>query len=180
MNSDARLSFPDKLPRSPIPTTTGISLELTPRFPVVSLQPVLRRISGSGFALAMVVLIALRLPALGFCLCEHHLVLNSGACCVEAAAVEQSGCEHCVELSQAETAPCRDCVVILSLDPGEFNWSARQFTPAQQDGTPLPIPAGYQDLLLPAPLPGTIAGPLSGSPPPGDSGIYLRTQVLRL
>ncbi|MFP6867675.1 MAG: hypothetical protein VCA35_17165 [Roseibacillus sp.] len=140
----------------------------------------LRKISGSGFALAMIAIIALRLPVLGFCLCESDVIFNGEVCC-DQAATQQSSCGCCSEVvTVSEEEPCRDCVVVLSLDPGDFQWSAAQFSPAQEDGATVALPVGLQDDLLPKSHPGQIAGSIRGSPPLGSSAVYFRSQVLRL
>jgi hypothetical protein len=128
----------------------------------------------------MIALIALRLPVLGFCLCENDVILNGGACCEEAA-TEQSSCGSCPEiLCQTEKKPCRDCVVILSLDPGDFQWTASQFSPSKEDPTPLDLPLNFCDDLPPKLTSRQCAAPIRGSPLLGNVPLYLRIQVLRL
>lgn len=98
----------------------------------------------------MIALIALRLPVLGFCLCENDVILNGDSCCEEAA-TGQSSCGCCPEiLRQTEKKPCRDCVVILSLDPGDFQWTASQFSPSKEDLTPLDLPINFATSCLPS------------------------------
>lgn len=128
----------------------------------------------------MIMLIALRLPVLGFCLCENHVIVNDGNCCPEVIC-EQSTCDSCPE-SKVQTGiePCSDCVVVLSLDPGDFQWSAAQFSPAEEDATPLPVPVSFHDDLFPKATSFSSAAPIRGSPPLGNFAISLRTQVLRL
>ena len=130
----------------------------------------------------MVALVALRLPVLGFCLCQNDLVLNSGTCCSEPEShLVQGSCGSCKECSaNLEPAPCDDCVVVLSLDPGDFIWSATQFSPAAPSAVPLAAPAGSRDDVLLKSQVALAAGPIRESPPPGSSPLSMRTQVLRL
>lgn len=141
----------------------------------------LRRVSASSFALVMVAIIALRIPALGFCLCEHDLIINGGFCCPTAAQPAATPSSHCDCCPEAPVpSPCDDCVVVLSLDPGEFLWTAHSFSPAPPHATPVLLPVGLQDeILLPA-TPASLTGLIRGSPPSGDLAASSRTEVLRL
>lgn len=126
----------------------------------------------------MILLIALRIPALAFCECEQEITLSNHASCQQDAAEETSSCACCETV--AEEPPCENCIVVLSLDPGDFNWSSNTFEPKEVTGGPLAHPAGLQDDLPPRPIATLSAGSIRGSPPSGPFPAYLRTQVLRL
>ncbi len=140
---------------------------------------VLRRISGSGFAIAMILLIALRIPVFAFCACEEHFILNNGACCPEQAAIEDPECGCCPTETPAAQEPCRDCVFVFSLDPGDFNWSADSSQAKHVAEAPAALPAGFQDDLPPAPRV-SLHGSIRGSPPLEPFPVLLWTRVLRL
>lgn len=141
---------------------------------------VLRRISGSGFAIAMILLIALRIPAFAFCACDQHVILNNGACCPEQAAIEAPECGCCPAEAPAAKEPCRDCVIVFSLDPGDFNWSADSSQAKRVGEAPAALPAGFQHDLPPALSRLSLHGSIRGSPPLEPFPVLLQIQVLRL
>lgn len=131
----------------------------------------------------MIAIVALRVPALGFCLCQHELILNPGTCC-QPSEPKPSSCE-CGEVCQeappaTAPEPCRDCVVILSLDFGDFSWTGTQFAPDPQNSSPVLLPGGLHDEAPHLFQPANAAIPIRGSPPGESTPLYLRTQVLRL
>ena len=135
----------------------------------------------------MVLLIALRLPALGFCLCQNDLVLNGSPCCTgpmgSSAPVSSSscqGCESCPLTDSGPCTPCEDCVVVLSLDPGDFLWSSGEGSPSQEEGAPPSFSRAAEAGFSPPLRVSLPAGLIRGSPPPGAFLAFLRTQVLRL
>ncbi|MDP7654818.1 MAG: hypothetical protein QF706_02035 [Roseibacillus sp.] len=140
----------------------------------------LRRISGSGFAIAMILLIALRIPAFAFCACDQHVILNNGACCPEQSAAQAQECDCCPSETAARNEPCRDCVIIFSLDPGDFNWSADSSRAKLVEEAPPVLRAGFQDDLRPDLSRVSLHGSIRGSPPLEPFPVLLQIQVLRL
>ena len=140
----------------------------------------LRRITGSGFTIAMIILIALRIPAFAFCECKEDLVLNKESCCSELPEAQVPECGCCpLEETLPESWPCSDCIVILSIDPGHYTWSADEFQTKTTAGSPPAVRAGLQDQLSP-PSVAIPAGSIRGSPPPCALPDFLLGQVLRL
>ena len=126
----------------------------------------------------MILLIALRIPALAFCECKENLVLN-GACCPEEQAAQVSECECCPLESSTGAIPCSDCIVILSLDPGGFTWAPDTFAAKQPRESSEPLPGGFQDQFL-LPFISAQARSIRGSPPLGTVPAHSRSQILRL
>ncbi|MBJ06927.1 MAG: hypothetical protein CMO40_07410 [Verrucomicrobiaceae bacterium] len=139
---------------------------------------VLRHITGSGFTVAMVVLIALRVPAFGFCACEENFTLTQKPCCLlETAEMSECGCCPCqVEDS---TTPCSDCMAIISLDPGHFLWSADSFHGGKGSEDPKVLPGGLQ-VQLPLFSCSALSGVIRKSPPPRSLPAFLRSGAWRL
>ena len=139
-----------------------------------------RRITGSGFTIAMIILIALRIPAFAFCECRENLVLNKESCCPTSPAAQASEVDCChLEEIPAESRPCSDCIVILSIDPGHYTWSSDGFQAKPAWESPTAIQAGLQDQLL-LPSVALPAASIRGSPPPCALPDFLLGQVLRL
>ena len=128
----------------------------------------------------MILLIALRIPAFAFCACDQHVILNNGACCPEQAAIEAPECGCCPTEAPAAKEPCRDCVIVFSLDPGDFNWSADSSQTKRVAEAPTALPAGFQNDLPPALSRVSPHGSIRGSPPLEPFPVLLRTRVLRL
>ncbi len=140
---------------------------------------VFRRVTGSGFALAMIFLIVLRVPAFAFCLCEQDVILNNGICCHEQSAC-QSPDSCCPAEAVVDIEPCRDCVIILSLDPGDFSWSGANTQLQQFEEAPGALPVGIQDDVLQALAPVLLNDSIRGSPPPDPIPVLVRTGIMRL
>lgn len=140
----------------------------------------LRRISGSGFAVVLIAIIAFKHAALGFCLCQEQLILSNCDCPHEAPATAPASCGCCEEeTAEAQPDPCHDCVVPITIETGDFLWSAASFSPLEQENAPLPpFSLPHHDALA-KPCVIAASGPARGSPPPGPP-LFLRTQVLRL
>lgn len=128
----------------------------------------------------MIVLIALRVPAFAFCLCEQGLVLNNGICCHQESTCHSPDTSCCTIEVVAAIEPCRDCVIVLSLDPGDFNWSTTSTKLPQFEETPVAVPVGIQDDTLKTLSPVILNSSIRGSPPPEPFPVLIRTGVLRL
>lgn len=128
----------------------------------------------------MIIIIALKHAALGFCLCQEEFTHAGMTCdCAESVAVE-STCGCCpTEQGAVGAPPCDDCVVEVSVDPGEFLWSAQTFEPSDEIGSALTVPTAIENLRSRALATGPSFAPLRGSPP-GGPPLFLRTRVLRL
>ena len=142
----------------------------------------LRGVSGSGLTLAMIFLIVLRIPALGFCLCQQDITLNNGACCYDASSLANfpSNANCCSSTTEETVKACQDCVVLLSLDPGDFNWSgppSRFEKPTKSSGT---FPIGIQNLIQTKQSRLILPGATRGSPPPEPIPVLRRTGILKL
>lgn len=136
----------------------------------------LRKLAGSGFALALIAIVAMKHVALGFCLCQAQVVTNPSTCCTEHDPVPVCCCD---ETEKPATDPCKDCVVELELEVGDFLWSTDEFTPADEIGTPIVVPTGDLATIPGRPVELTAHAPVRGSPP-GLPPLYLRQSVLRL
>ena len=141
---------------------------------------VLRRVTGSGFTLAMILLIALRVPAFAFCLCEQDVILNNGICCHQESACHSLDSSCCPFEVASAIEPCRDCVIVLSLDPGDFNWSGTSTQLQQFEEAPEALPVGLQDKALQTLPSVSLDGSVRGSPPPDAFPVPVRTGVLKL
>ena len=128
-------------------------------------------------AVVLITLIAVKHLALGFCLCNEELFVTECHCsCFAAPTAAPCGCEE--EAPPAEQ-PCNDCIVAISLDAGDFLWTADAFDPAQQKGTDLsPTTTPFLSTLH-ADNCIRLSAPIRGSPP-GGPPLFLRTTVLRL
>lgn len=125
----------------------------------------------------LITLIAVKHLALGFCLCNEEIFVAECPCsCFAEPAAPPCCCEE--EEAPAE-APCDDCIVAISLDAGDFLWSADAFDPAQQDGTDLSPAITPFLATLHADQCARFSAPIRGSPPSGPP-LFLRTTVLRL
>ncbi|MDA0767089.1 MAG: hypothetical protein O3A92_09745 [Verrucomicrobia bacterium] len=136
----------------------------------------LRKLAGSGFAFALIAIVALKHVALGFCLCQAQFITNPDTCCAKHAAEPSCCCE--VEAPPADD-PCKDCAVDLEIEVGDFLWDADHFSPPDQAGLPMVVPT--LDLPTFALQPQTLAfaHPVRSSPP-GLPPLYIRQSVLRL
>ena len=128
-------------------------------------------------AVALITLIAVKHLALGFCLCNEELFVSDCSCCCMEHAAEPSCCSE-EEPTPAED-PCRDCIIAISLDAGDFLWSANTFDPAPQDVTTVAPPETPFASNLHANQFAQLREPIRGSPPSGPP-LFLRSTVLRL
>ena len=127
----------------------------------------------------MILLIVLRIPAFAFCVCEQHVILNNGACCPEQSAAQAQDYSCCPTETPAAQEPCRDCVIVISLDPGDFNWSADSSQARHIAEAPAALPAGFQNDLPPATRV-SLHGSIRGSPPLEPFPVPQWARVLRL
>ena len=134
--------------------------------------------TGSSLTLAMIALIVLRIPALGFCPCEQDLTLNNGFCCHEDSTLADSDCCSSAPLETVNL--CKDCLIVLSLDPGDFNWSGSQAQLPNLKEAPSALPAGIQSNFQPGQSPPFLHGLSRGSEPPGRPMVLRQTGILRL
>ena len=130
--------------------------------------------------MAMVVLIALRIPAFGFCLCEQDLTLNNGICCQQGACLEKDNPDCCSSEPAGDSSVCRDCVIPLSLDLGDFNWSGAQFNVQNVRDIPATLSRGIRSFLQPGNPTLSLKGSIRGSPPVIALSVLRRTGILKL
>ena len=138
----------------------------------------LQKMTGSSLTLAMIALIVLRIPALGFCPCAQDLTLNNGLCCHEDSSLADSDC--CSSEASETVNLCQDCLIVLSLDPGDFNWSGSQAQLPNLKEAPAALPAGIQSNFQPGQSPLFLNGFSRGSEPPGRPVVLRQTGILRL
>ncbi len=152
------------------------------------------------FLLMMALLIILKHPVLGYCLCLDSYFTGDCSCQVEqatpAAASETStpSCPNCCDeacanrLQEApspkDPAPCDDCKKHLNVDVGEFVWQGSDNIPTDNNSwVPLPASFAPDAEQFPVVLIDTPVSIRSG-PPPGmigdDLPLYLRLSALRL
>lgn len=134
--------------------------------------------TGSILAAVLIILIAVKHLALGFCLCNDEIFVTECPCACFAA----PGDPPCNGREREEVpteSPSDDCIVAISLDAGDFFWNTDTFHPSQQPGNSVgpaeapcvsPLHTGRVDAL---------GAPTRGSPPAGLPA-FLRTTVLRL
>ena len=164
----------------------------------------LRKTTAVIFMLVMTLLIALKHPVLGYCLCLNSYFTGDCVCQVEksqpdntSAAKEKatSPCPSCCASSETvetdndqdtpvEPIPCDDCTEHLNIDVGDFVWQSSDKVPSDSELTvALPISIAALELNLPI---ASYYSPMSirGDPPPGlyDTALplYLKHSVLRL
>ena len=153
-----------------------------------------RKFTASAFLLVMGLLIALKHPTLGYCLCVDSYFAGSCDCRTElplkTASSDDAACSGCCPSSAygSKTAgfaaqdPCTDCEDVLMIDVGDFLWHGSTEVHEAGDSiatTPAFAQAAYQ--LPKALLKSAISA--RGDPPPTlGAGIplYLRHSVLRL
>ena len=136
-----------------------------------------RKLTGSALAIALIAIIAVKHVSLGFCLCKDEFFVSDCPCTCDTTAVESCSCD---EEQEPVNAPCDDCTVPVSLDAGDFLWTADSFSPLDQATTPVALPSAcFNDTVQP----GCIIGrehSTRGSPPGWPPPHLLRTTVLRL
>ena len=140
----------------------------------------IRRLTGSGLTLAMIALIVLRIPALGFCPCEQDLTFSGGFCCEDHAISCVFGSNCCSSESSEEEKSCQDCLIVLSFDPGDFNWSGPRAQFLDLKTAPTALPAGRQNGYKPERAPLSLNSPTRKTEPPGQTVVLMKTGILRL
>ena len=131
----------------------------------------------------MVVIIALKHAALGFCLCDQQFTLDH-CTCLDPQPVEaiEPACGCCPEADLSDPIPpepCKDCMIQVSVDPGDFLWASDPVPTPGTDGITISLPSGFGDEVRPSHHEDPVGTPIRGSPP-NRTPLYLRTQVLRL
>jgi len=151
----------------------------------------LRNISAVTFMLVMTLLITLKHPVLGYCLCVNSYFTGDCSCeLTKQADLQSSTCaDNCCSSAQVESekpAPCDDCTKRLNIDVSDFVWNASDQLP-ELDQHEFPNPAVYfTDSHLFTALTAVPANaPIRGDPPPWidlDTSqglpIYIRHSVL--
>lgn len=148
--------------------------------------------------LVMTLLITLKHPVLGYCLCLDAYFANNCLCLPEKAthkptpaskpAYQENCCSSTTastEISPEKQEPCEDCVELLALDVGDFVWKNTSPSPSDTEFHHLLPPAAFADKYLsPATASEHSVAAIRGSPPPdlysGMPPLYLRHSVLRL
>lgn len=91
----------------------------------------LRRITALGFILVMVSIMALRHPALAYCLCEHKVISMSECAHMQerSSGKDLSCCPRCSAAQEKEDEHKKDCSLAISFDAGFFFWQDNTETP---------------------------------------------------
>jgi len=157
-----------------------------------------RKISAIAFMLVMTLLITLKHPVLGYCLCLDAYFTGDCTCqTVQQTTTIQDPvapcCASCAAETQAdptsqdeagEKAPCDECTHYFNLDVGDFLWDGSDQVPAGLETLALNTPAYPPSIVLAYSPRFSTAAPIRGDPPPEtliDSvPLYLRHLVLRL
>lgn len=159
---------------------------------------VFRKFTALTFMLVMTLLITLKHPVLGYCLCLDAFFAGDCVCQVDTktitpdSQVKESGCcsscetapAEAVSSELAEQTPCNGCTEHLNIDVGDFIWQNTQYV-STDDSLTAPSPVSFEPQSLAYPKshysPTT---PIRGGPPPGHLAhlppLYLRLAVLRL
>ncbi|MGB0990916.1 MAG: hypothetical protein ACPG32_00430 [Akkermansiaceae bacterium] len=163
----------------------------------------LRKVSAVTLLLVMTLLITLKHPVLGYCLCVDSFFAGDCSCEVAQKAQKKTSsatqsCSHCCQETACNTpadgslapaAPCDDCSKRLSIDVDDFVWNGTVQVPNDpqllDDGS---SHYGADLVFSGAQAPAFASGPIRGDPPPHSVAIpaypglpvYLRYSVLRL
>ncbi len=158
----------------------------------------LRKTTAVMFMLVMALVVTLKHPVLGYCLCLDSYFAGDCVCQAEEVPavsdiVTTSCCSNCQanEVAETETdsttvpgapTPCDDCTEHLNVDVGDFVWHSTDQVPDNGE-TFIPFPAylATTNLQVPSASVGTTMQ-IRGSPPLRwqNIPIYLRHSVLRL
>lgn len=141
-------------------------------------EPVLRKLTGSTFAVVLIAIIAVKHVALGFCLCTSEFFVAECPCTCELSPAET--CCPCEQEKAPAKEPCNDCTIPISLDVGDFLWSADAFLPGAQATLDLSAPVADSRKHLAPTRVIVLRQPIRGSPPGGPPPGLLRTTILRL
>jgi len=155
----------------------------------------LRKTTAVMFMLVMALLITLKHPVLGYCLCLDSYFTGDCVCQTEetpvASDMPKSCCSSCQanEVTKTDSdsipsipAPCDDCTEHLNIDVDDFVWQSTDQVP-DNAATLIPFPAYLATTTLQTPsIPVGTTMPIRGSPPFRwqNIPIYLRHSVLRL
>jgi len=157
-----------------------------------------RKISAVTFMLVMTLLITLKHPVLGYCLCLDAYFTGDCTCqTIQQATTSQDPVSPCCASCAAETqndqttqseagkqAPCDECTHYLNLDVGDFLWDSSDQVSDGLAALALDTPAYQPSIELALSPRFSMAAPIRGDPPPRiliDSvPLYLRHLVLRL
>ena len=143
------------------------------------------------FMLVMALLITLKHPVLGYCMCLDSYFSGDCVCQVEETKSNDtspsSGCCASCETDTSQESPtaptpCDDCTEHLNVDVGDFVWQITDPVPDNaQTLIPFPTYLTSSDLHVPSNPVGTTMQ-IRGSPPLRWQNIplYLRHSVLRL
>jgi hypothetical protein len=153
-----------------------------------------RKCTALAFMLVMTLLITLKHPVLGYCLCLDSYFTGDCVCQAEKksadpTAKQDSPCPSCCSTSEAENnedipapTPCDDCTEHLLVDVGDFVWNVSDDVPSDTETFLLTPTFDLCSVQLPLASLHTTAS-ARGDPPPGQNDgvpIYLRHRVLRL
>ena len=165
--------------------------------------PMHRKISAIAFMVVMTLLITLKHPVLGYCLCLDSYFTGGCTCgtaqpnpqptsglknatesCCTSCGSNSAGKAHSDTFAAVSTDPCDDCTEYFNLEVGDFLWDATDDVSGESIFS---VPASQvypQSMMLAESSIFSTAAPIRGDPPPGtlcDSvPIYLRHSVLRL
>ncbi len=149
-----------------------------------------RKTTAVMFIAVMAMLIALKHPVLGYCLCLDSYIAGDCVCEVEKPATDSashdSSCNTCCSETESHndpaSSPCDDCTQHLMVDVGDFVWQVSDKIPSDTETLLPPHDFDLRSVQLPLASLHTTA-PARGDPSPGLTGrtpIYLRHSVLRL
>ena len=161
----------------------------------------IRKFSAAIFILVMALLITLKHPVLGYCLCLNTYFTGDCVCKIEHKAPSASQKKDPVDLpdccsscdlaanqesppSDPSSPPCDDCTEHFSIDVGDFVWSSPNEVPSDTE-TFTPVSFAKYDHL------GAFSNPFNNLPYPywesppevtfhQSTPLYLRHSVLRL
>lgn len=142
-----------------------------------------RKSSALMFMLVMTLLIALKHPVLGYCLCSDAYITSSSSCFSN----EASPCSGCSEIkTNVAPEPCTDCVEHFSIDVDDFLWEASDDSTDTTKRVELPLVQypSFDNIARNAYIYSPTA--IRGDPPPGvnendiSSPILLRLGVFLL
>ncbi|MBK1830832.1 hypothetical protein JIN77_08855 [Verrucomicrobiaceae bacterium R5-34] len=158
-----------------------------------------RKISAVAFMLVMTLLITLKHPVLGYCLCLNSYFTGDCTCeVVQTSQTAPSGanCSSCCtddhgieSIDIAKMTPCDDCTQRLDLNVGDFVWNTTVQLPSDDQDQFNDLTQPNTDPLLLASIFSPGHAPIRGDPPPLAAlasepyqgfPIYLRHSVLRL
>ncbi len=163
----------------------------------------LRKLTAVMFMLVMALLITLKHPVLGYCMCLDSYFSGDCVCQFEksksngpptAGTAEKEStsppCSSCCascetdtsQDSPAEPTPCDDCTEHLNVDVGDFVWQSTDQVPDNAETLiPFPVYLTTSTLQVPSTPVGTTMQ-IRGSPPLRwqNIPIYLKHSVLRL